>query len=455
MQEVVIVTTGVANVASVAAAFRRMGCEPVLSRDPARVLAAKHVVLPGVGTFEAGMRALHESGLGDALRQRVADGRATLAICLGLQLLLEGSEESPGVPGLAVVPGVARRLRGEVRVPQLGWNRIAADQGCRFVDEGYAYFANSYALEGRPADWSVAFCEYGGRWVAALERAAVLACQFHPELSGAYGARLLRRFVQGTGRSHAQRSASVRVVPCLDLRDGRVVKGVRFGGLRDAGDPVESARAYEAQGADELTLLDVSATTEGRSHALETVRRVRAAVSIPLTVGGGLRSVDDAAAMLEAGADKVAVNTAALRRPELVDELAALFGRQCTVASIDAARSDGSWVVRSNSGTVVEDLNAIEWSREVAERGAGEILLTSWDRDGTRSGYELDLIEAVAASSNLPLVASGGASSAADCVAAVGAGASAVLAASILHDGDLSVAELKAHMSREGVEVRP
>ena len=454
MKEVTVISTGVANVASVIAALRRLGCAAAVSVDADRVRDADHVVLPGVGTFEAGMRALREAGLVEALRARIDAGRSTLAICLGLQLLLEGSEESPGVEGLGVVPGVARRLAGGVRVPQLGWNRVTPDEACALLDEGCAYFANSYALQEPAEGWSAASCDYGGRWVAAIERGAVLACQFHPELSGAYGSRLLRAFLRGNNEPSTLGAGSVRVVPCLDVRDGRVVKGVRFANLRDAGDPVECALSYEAQGADELTVLDVSATPEGRGNALETVRRLRAALSIPLTVGGGVRSADDAAALLDAGADKVAVNTAAVRRPELVDELAERFGSQCTVISIDAARRDDAWTVRSTSGSVDETIDAVDWAREVEARGAGEILLTSWDRDGTRSGYELDLIAAVASASRLPLVASGGAASADDCVAAVRAGASAVLAASIFHDDALSVGELKAAMAADGIEVR-
>ncbi|MCU0690309.1 MAG: imidazole glycerol phosphate synthase subunit HisF [Polyangiaceae bacterium] len=247
-----------------------------------------------------------------------------------------------------------------------------------------------------------------------------------------------------------------RIIPCLDVRDGRVVKGVRFQGLRDAGDPAERAAAYEQQGADELVLLDVSATPEGRGNALETVRRVRAVLSIPLTVGGGVRAVGDAAALLEAGADKVSINTAAVRNPGILTELRDRFGRQCVVLALDAAsRGALSWEVVVRSGTERTAMDAIAWAREAVQRGAGEILLTSWDRDGTRSGYDTQLLAAVARAVPVPVIASGGAASAEHLALALRAGASAVLAASIFHDGDTTVAQVKDVLVHEGLEIRP
>ncbi len=248
-----------------------------------------------------------------------------------------------------------------------------------------------------------------------------------------------------------------RIIPCLDVRDGRVVKGVRFQNLRDAGDPVEQARTYEAHGADELVILDVSATPEGRSTAVETVRSVRAVLSIPLTVGGGVRKVDDALALLAAGADKVGVNTAAVDRPEILRELAAMVGVQCVVIAIDAARvADGSaaWEVVTRSGTNRTGLDAVEWSRRAESLGAGEILLTSWDRDGSREGYDLELLRAVSSAVRLPVIASGGANSAGHMAEAFGAGADAVLAASIFHDKDTTVLDVKRELASAGVEVR-
>lgn len=248
---------------------------------------------------------------------------------------------------------------------------------------------------------------------------------------------------------------SVRLIPCLDIRDSRVVKGVRFQRLRDAGDPVEASALYEDQGADEIVLLDVSATPEGRAHAADTVRAVRAGLSIPLTVGGGVRTATDAERLLEAGADKVGVNTAAVHRPDLISELADRFGSQCTVLSVDAARNGSGWEVVVASGQVRTGVEVRGWCRQGTELGAGEILLTSWDRDGTGHGYELPLIERVVEAVSVPVIASGGASTPENLVAAVKAGASAVLVASMLHDAHYEVGDLKAELIRSGIEVRP
>ncbi len=250
---------------------------------------------------------------------------------------------------------------------------------------------------------------------------------------------------------------TVRVLPCLDVDAGRVVKGVRFQDLRDAGDPVERAAAYEAQGADELVLLDVSATSERRGHAVATVAAVRWALSIPLTVGGGVRTVADAGALLDAGADKVSVNTAAVARPSLLGELALRFGSQCAILALDAARrrERPGWEVVVRSGSVRTGKDAVAWAREAASRGAGEILLTSWDRDGTGHGYDLELLAAVSSAVPVPVIASGGAASPSHLVEAVRAGADAVLAASIFHDGVFTVGDVKRALRASGIEVRP
>lgn len=246
-----------------------------------------------------------------------------------------------------------------------------------------------------------------------------------------------------------------RIIPCLDVKHGRVVKGVQFQGLRDAGAPDQLAKAYEACGADEIVLLDVSATPEGRGNQLETVRRVRSMLSIPLTVGGGVREADDAYALLMAGADKVGVNTAAVRRPELVCEMATRFGSQCTVVAIDArGNPQEGWHIVVRSGSERIEVDAIEWARRVVELGAGELLLTSWDRDGTRSGYDLPLLKAVSEAVRVPVIASGGAHTPGHMIEAIEAGADAVLAASIFHDGDYTVDQLKVVLRDHGIEVR-
>ena len=249
-----------------------------------------------------------------------------------------------------------------------------------------------------------------------------------------------------------------RVVPCLDVTGGRVVKGTNFVDLRDAGDPVELAARYDAEGADELVFLDITASSDNRDTTVEMVRRVADEVYIPFTVGGGIRTLEDARRMLRAGADKVSVNTAAVERPELITEIATEFGAQCVVCAIDAKRrTDGDgWEVYLHGGRTPTGIDAIEWAQEAVRRGAGEILLTSMDRDGTREGFDLDLTQAIVDVVTVPVIASGGVGSIAHLVEGIAVGrADAVLAASIFHFREHTVADAKAEMSAAGIHVRP
>ena len=358
------------------------------------------------------------------------------------------------------------------------------------VEPGWAYFANSYRLGSAPPGFRAWTAVYGESFAAALQgtmphNAGLLLCQFHPELSGPWGLALYRRWLglgergslAGQGQS-VPRNASIagpaqmrsagtalRIVPCLDLKNGRVYKGTRFENLRDLGDPVELALRYEAEGADELAMLDITATIEGRAASLEVLRKVRAVLGIPIVMGGGIRSDEDAAAVIEAGADRVAVNSAAVADPELLDRLAARFGTQCVVLAIDAARSThgpsggtGPWRVVVEAGRRATGLEAAAWAAEGARRGAGEILLTSIDRDGTGTGYDLELVDAVARSSGLPVIASGGAAGGAEGMRhfaeAAGSGARAVLAAGAFHRGELAIGDVKRYLAERRIGVR-
>ncbi len=464
--EVGIVSTGAANLASVLAGLRRVGAAPRILTAPEEVRTMSHVVLPGVGAMGAAMRKLHDEGWVAPLKERLAEGKNTLAVCLGLHLLFESSDESPGVEALGVFRGHVHRFEAGLRVPQLGWNRVTGPDGDPVLGSGDAYFANSYRVRAAPADCRVAWADHGGPFVAALARPGLMACQFHPELSGGFGERLLRRWLRGPEAAPAQvgdpdrTTLTPRLIPCLDLKDGRVVKGVKFQGLRDAGDPVALAHAYAQQGADELVLLDVSATPEGRGHAVSVVEAVRAVVNIPLTVGGGVRTVADAGRLLDAGADKVGVNTAAVTDPDLLTRLADQFGRQCVVLALDAAQTEdgeagaGDWTVVVRSGRDRTGLDAVAWAATAEEKGAGEILLTSWDRDGTGGGYDLPLIQSIRSAVNIPVIASGGAAHAGHLAEALTAGADAVLAASIFHDGQATVGDVKRDLRDAGVEMR-
>jgi imidazole glycerol-phosphate synthase subunit HisF len=248
-----------------------------------------------------------------------------------------------------------------------------------------------------------------------------------------------------------------RVIPCLDVDAGRVVKGTNFVDIRDAGDPVELAERYDAAGADELVFLDITATHERRDTLVDLARRTADNVFVPFTIGGGIRSVADAQAVLDAGADKVSVNSAAVKRPELLDEMAEVFGAQCVVLAIDAkARPEGeAWEVYVAGGRTPTGRDAVAWAREGTARGAGEILLTSMDRDGTNAGYDLGLTEAAADATGVPVIASGGAGELDHLVAALRAGADAVLCASIFHYGRYTVGDVKQHLNAAGIPVRP
>lgn len=252
-------------------------------------------------------------------------------------------------------------------------------------------------------------------------------------------------------------SLAVRIIPCLDVADGRVVKGVNFLNLRDAGDPVELATKYAADGADEITFLDVTATSDNRSTTYDLVTRTAERVFVPLTVGGGVRSVENVTKLLASGADKVGVNSAAIARPELIDDIASKFGAQVLVLSLDIKRSDrmpSGFVVTTHGGRQESELDAIAWAREVGERGAGELLVNSMDADGTKDGYDLELITRVREVATVPVIASGGAGALEHFAPAIKAGADAVLAASVFHYGEMSVGDVKDALEREGLSVR-
>jgi imidazole glycerol phosphate synthase glutamine amidotransferase subunit len=453
---VAIADSGVANLASMRSALAALGLEPVVTSDPHVFGSAPYAVVPGVGSFGAGMAALRRSGLDRAVTERAASGEPLLAVCLGMQMLGRGSEENPGVAGLGIIDADFVSLPNSVRIPHLGWNQVQPDGG-GLLGSGDAAFANSYCLPVLPDGWSGAWTDYGTRFVSAVERGRLLATQFHPELSGRYGMDLLRRWIDGgsaAGTAQVGGRHTHRIIPCLDVRGGRVVKGIKFQDLRDSGDPAERAALYEAQGADEIVVLDIAASPEEARTRVDTVRRVRERIHIPLTVGGGVRSIEDAERLLQAGADRVSVNTAAVRRPELVDELAERFGTQCIVLAIDARRTGDDWEVLVVGGSEPTGLSAAGWAAEGVRRGAGEILLTSWDRDGTGEGYDLDLLGAVSAAVSVPVIASGGVGMVGDMAEAIDAGADAVLAATLFHDDQHTVEGAKAELAELGVAVR-
>jgi imidazole glycerol phosphate synthase glutamine amidotransferase subunit len=512
---VAVADTGRCNLASMMAALERIGADARVESDPAVLASAPLAVLPGVGAFGPVADRLRSMGMVDAFASRVRSMRPTLGACLGMQLFFEASDESPGARGIAALPGRLGRFASGLRCPQYGWNAVPAG-GPLLAEAGWAYFANSYRLADLPAGWSGAFSVYGESFVAALEQGPILLCQFHPEISGDWGARLLARWL-ALGTSQFERGATLspgadlgsgevaryrvgtaadgqvllnaaggpvappaaggpvalpaagglvappaaggparRIIPCLDVEGGRVVKGVRYQGLKDMGDPAELAARYEAEGADELVVLDITAGLKGERTAADVTRAVRAVMGIPLCMGGGIRTLADAERLLAAGADKVSINSRAWRDPELVRGIAREFGSQCCVVAVDAARGpDGVPMAVLDAGHTVLDESAVDWIRRAVDLGAGEILLTSRDRDGTRTGYDTDLLrEAVAAAPQVPVIASGGAASPGQIMDGLVAGADAALLAGALHDGSLSIGTIKQYLRQNGVEVR-
>lgn len=460
MSERTVAILPLGNTGSLQRAFERLGCRVTTTLDPAVARGAERLVVPGVGRFGAYMRALRDRGLDDAIRERIEADRPTLCVCVGMQALGTGSAEDPDTPGLGVLPIRCERV-GARRSTAFGWTPLAG----AIDDDASAYFVHSFGFvesDGRtvPGRWLVASHIGGAPFGAAYERGRLVAAQFHPEKSGAFGQAFLRRWLEGeraiagddawTGAGPMTR----RVIPCLDVSRGRLVKGTRFVDLVDHGDPAEAAARYEAQGADELVVLDISATPDDGPTRLAMVREVADALSIPLAVGGGVRTVADAAALFEAGADKVAVNSAAVRDPALVTAIADRWGAQACVLAIDAKLVDDRFVVCVRGGRTPTEREAVEWAREGQRRGAGEILLTSMDRDGTNLGFDAPLLEAVCAAVEIPVIASGGFGAPAHAPDAIAAGADAVLLAGALHRGETTLSEIKRTLAGAGEEVR-
>lgn len=474
---IAIVDYGAGNPASVLRAVEALGASARITADPADLHAAEQAILPGVGHFGALMAALEARGLRQPLTAFLASGRPFLGICAGLQVLYESSEEAPGCAGLGVWPGQIRRFPAGQKVPHTGWaevsglrpSRILAGCGLR---PSY-YFTHAYFVP--PDRHTTHLGHYPLPFAAAAESGAAFGVQFHPEKSAAAGRLVLENFITlpraapvAIPPPRVRRSEPYRrIIPCLDVHAGRVVKGVRFTHLQDSGDPAELAAAYDRTGADELALLDISASREDRGTLTATVELVARQLRIPFLAGGGVRSVADAESLLRAGADKVAVNTAALAQPELITTLASAFGSQAVVVAIDARREQQpeqaaapapagpSWRVFTHGGDRRGARGAVDWAREAESRGAGEILLTSMDQDGTRQGFDTQLTAAVSTAVGIPVIASGGGGDLADFVRVFQSGrADAALAASMFHQGALTPLALKRQLAAAGVSVR-
>ena len=423
------------------------------------------IVVPGVGHF--GATAALDAPWRDAICAAVARGTPLFGICVGMQWLFEGSDEAPGVPGLGALPGRIARLDGNaterLKVPHVGWNALDFAKPARLLSGlasgAQVYFTHSFAAPVTEA--CAAATTHANTFASVVERDNVFGVQFHPEKSSDAGLRILRNFLDLVEARRAERGRrhclmlTKRIIACLDVRDGQVVKGVQFQELRHAGDPGELARRYNVEGIDEVVILDITATLEKRQALARTIAAVAREIFLPLTVGGGIRTEEDADAAVEAGADKVSLNTAALKNPGLITTLAKRYGSQAVIVAIDAKRRDDKFAVFVRSGTSDAARDAVEWAKEAEGHGAGEILLTSMDRDGTRAGFDCEMTAAVSDAVNIPVIASGGAGSFEHFTDVFTRGrADAALAASIFHYAESSVADLKRHLRDRGIPTR-
>ena len=450
---VAIVDYKAGNLTSVRNAFAAIGVETVVTRDPDVVARAERVVFPGVGAAGSAMQNLRSLGLADAVR-RAAETKPFLGICLGMQILFEHSEEDGGVELLGIIPGKVRRFpQNGAKVPEIGWNQVNG------LTE--YYFVHSYYAEvGRFTCGTTSYA--GVVFTSEVRRDNLLACQFHPEKSGKAGLRLLERWLAGDvedeGAAGSPAGLTRRVIPCLDVRNGRVTKGVKFKNNVDLGDPVEMAVAYSDGGADELVFYDITASAERRPIDIRMVEAVARAVRIPFAVGGGISCLADMERVILAGAEKVSVNSLAVRNPSIIADGAAAFGKQCIVLGMDpvkSAKCPSGYEITTRGFREFTGMDAVEWAKRAADLGAGEIVVNSVDADGTRQGFELELTKKIAEAVDVPVVASGGAGNPDHLVTVFrDAKADAAIVAGMIHSGEYSITDIKRVMASAGVPTR-
>jgi imidazole glycerol-phosphate synthase subunit HisF len=465
---IAVLDYGMGNRRSVEKALEHVKASVVVTREERELRAVDGIVIVGVGAYPEAMRRM--APFRQLLSERHAEGTPMLGICLGLQLFFEGSDEHEGARGFGFLEGDVSRMRSAgARLPHIGWSRVRWEQSSELLedlpDECAFYHVHSYVATPRDSGVVVGTTEYGERFASAVQHGSLFGVQFHPEKSSKDGLTLLRNFanvcvgkaarVRPPVAQDPQPGLLKRIVPCLDVDGGRVVKGTNFIDLRDAGDPVERAQFYDHEGADEIAFLDISATHEKRSTIAELAKEAVSKVFVPITIGGGIRTVDDAQTVLDAGADNISVNSAAVARPALLNELDGVFANQNLILAIDAKRSEnGAWEVYVAGGRTPTGLDVVSWAQEGVSRGAGQILITSMDRDGTKGGYDLSLITSMSEAVDVPIIASGGAGSFEHLTEGLEAGADAVLCASIFHYGSHSIADVKRYIADRGVMVR-
>ena len=455
----VIIDYKAGNLTSVKLAFAALGEEAVVTNDPSVIRAADRVVFPGVGAAKSAMDNLRALGLIDVVREAATSGKPFLGICLGMQILFRHSEEDGGVETLGILDGQVRRFPDVpgCKVPEIGWNAT------RGTGDEY-YFVHSYYAEVTP-DTSLTANYAGVTFTAMVKKGNLWACQFHPEKSGKVGLALLKSWLEGgelqSPRVSLQTSTLTRrVIPCLDVRGGRVTKGVKFKNNIDLGDPVEMAVKYSDGGADELVFYDITASAERRPIDIGMVESVAKAIRIPFAVGGGISCIADMERVILAGAEKVSVNSLAVKNPQIIADGAKAFGAQCIVLGMDPVKSSNpkcpsGYEITTRGFREFTGMDAVEWAKRAADLGAGEIVVNSVDADGTRAGFELDITRLISEAVNVPVVASGGAGKPEHLVTVFNEShADAVIVAGMIHTGDYTIEQIKRVMAEMKVPTR-
>ncbi|MDR1492928.1 MAG: imidazole glycerol phosphate synthase subunit HisF [Planctomycetaceae bacterium] len=469
-----LIDYGAGNLTSVQLALESLGYEAVITSDPQAIQKATRVIFPGVGAAAAAMQNLQQRGLIPVLREVLERGVPFFGICLGTQILFDFSEEDGGTNVLGLLPGAAKLLRptdSRYKVPQMGWNSMKQVRRHPVLsgvpDLSDFYFVHSYyPAPSDPAD-VIGVTDFGGTTFASMVgRKNLAATQFHIEKSGEVGLRILKNFITWDGRCDDNDSAKLfpikrRIIPCLDVIDRRVTKGVKFQNNIDLGDPVELAKKYYDDGADELVVYDITASAQRRKIDVGMVRDVAKAIHIPFAVGGGIATLNDMSEVLDAGAEKVSINSLAVANPEIIAEGSRAFGRQCLVLGMDPVSNPDKERFPSGFEVTIRGfrertgMDALEWAKRCEQLGVGEIVVNSVDRDGTRDGFELDITGQIARETQIPVVASGGAGNAAHLSEVfLKTEVSAAIVAGILHSGLYAIGELKRQIMASGVALR-
>lgn len=443
------------NIGSIKNILEKLGAEYIISDDPSILKKTNKLIFPGQGRAGPAMEELKNRKLDIFIKNTK---KPFLGICLGMQLLLDYSQED-NTQCLGIIPGQVRKFGTKYPVPQIGWNKIELIGGSNIIPNEtngeYFYFINSYIVETNP-EFIFGITNYGGNFASIIQKDNYTGLQFHPEKSGDLGIQIIESFLKQPKISFFETSnLAKRVITCMDIKNGRVVKGTGYKSLKDSGDPVEMAIGYSNQGVDELVFLDIGATVEDRPTLYDLVRKVSQNVNVPLTVGGGIKSMSDIDTLLKSGADKVSIGSVAISNPELIKKAVEKYGSQCITISIDPKLEGENWIQYISGGNISTGKNTLEFAIEMEALGVGELLVNSLNRDGTKSGYDIALLKAVKERVNISVIASSGAGKLEDFYQVISeANVDAVLAAGLFHSNTLTIDQVKEYLKSKNVNIR-